>query len=161
MRDLVHRIDQLLHRLAPGLQSTFHEEPEWARFELEPPESADYAFTLHVADSDEPQISAELLGLGEHPHFWYWPFESPDYRSPAEQFEHFEESLGLLLFCPTRIIQTKRLFMMGFRCEAREDNTWKQIGGNHGCLRLFIETPRIQSYQRTYSSPALVEERGK
>lgn len=158
MDNFIHRTDQLLRQIAPNLRVSLHEESWGTTFTLERLEGTDYTFVLHIIDGSEPQLLALPTGFDERTQFWYWPFERADYASPEEQFHHFEECVRLVLHYPTRIIQTKGWLLVTFICEAHIANSWRRIGGNYGCFRLFFRGPQIAEHQHIYSAPALVHE---
>jgi hypothetical protein len=156
--DFVHRTDRLLQQIAPSLRVSLGEKSWGTTFTLERPERADYTFALHIVDGGEPQLCALPTGFDERTQFWYWPFERADYTSPEEQFRHFEECIRMVLHYPTRITQRKGWLLISFICEAQTAKSWRQIGGNYGCFRLFFRGPQIADHQHVYLSPALVQE---
>ncbi|SRR5258705_7480577 len=127
--------------------------PEWSQLSLPPAPDAEYSFEIHVYADGEPQICARLINHDASRYFWYHPFEVPDFGSVDARDKGFFEALELLVTRPSRIRQSKGLFLCRFVCEVLDNGQWRRVGPGMGALT-FTNFKLPPGRKRTYSSPA-------
>ena len=104
----------------------------WWSVELPRPSSAAYQFSLHGGWGGERQISAQPVGIKSvNPKgFWYAAFELADFRGNASKLEQvFHERVKALMSCPTRIVESKGIVLLGYRCDYQTQAGWQRLGG--------------------------------
>ena len=149
---LFDRTRALIAEVAPQISPAVRRDQEGAFLDLPAPSNADYRFSLYTG---EPQIHATLLPPNENCWFWYWPFEEQDYRTLEDQEAHFLRCARLLLTCPTRITQRRRLLETQFLCEVDARSNPVPIGGAYGAL-LWFRVPKIQGRCHVWRSPPVL-----
>lgn len=126
----------------------------WWSAELPRPSSAAYQFSLHGGWGGGRQISAQPIGIkGVTPRsFWYAAFELAAFRSNASKLEQvFHERVKALMSSPTRIVESKGIVLLGYRCEYQTEAGWQRLGGV-SYFGLGFEIPFIGK-KRVFTSP--------
>jgi hypothetical protein len=150
--EAIKRTEAFLHDQL-GLEARFGPGgPEWSQLSLPSAPGAQYNFEIHVYTDGEPQICARLLNDDANRYFWYHPFEVPDFGSVEERDKGFFEALELLVTRPSRIRQSKGLFLCRFVCEVLDSEQWRRVGPSMSALTLtnFRFPP---GRNRTYTAP--------
>jgi hypothetical protein len=151
-----HLVSKVAAALAP-FSPRREIENAYSVFRLPAPPGAEYAFSVWIYDTGEPQIMARLVNADEHHSFWYKPFELVDWPSEEAREEAFLKTLGLVLNLPTRIVQRKGLLFWSFDCALQTEGGWKSISGIGILRRSNMEVPPIEERTRSYYSPPLLQ----
>jgi hypothetical protein len=149
--EVIKRTEAFL-RAQIGLEDQFRPAgPDWSQLSLPSAPGAEYRFEIHVYADGEPQICARLLNDDTDQYFWYHPFEVPDFGSVDERDKGFFEALQLLVTKPSRIRQSKGLFLCRFVCEIQEGGQWRRVGPSMSALT-FTNFRLPPGRSRTYTS---------
>ena len=108
----------VLRSLYPDLDVRIDQQESCCAVHLPPARHADYRFTLYIHEDGEPQIGAVLIDGDPEAYFWYWPFEEPDFDSPAERQSEFLSAVHQLLTSRSRIRQKR------WQAQSPETSRW-------------------------------------
>jgi hypothetical protein len=150
--EAIKRTEEFL-RAQFGLEGQFRPAGlEWSELSLPSAPGAQYNFEIHVYADGDPQICARLLNDDANRYFWYHPFEVPAFGSVDERDKGFFEALQLLVTKPSRIRQSKGLFLCRFVCEVLDHGQWQRVGPCMSALT-FSNFKLPAGRNRTYTSP--------
>lgn len=155
MQETAKRTISSILSLDPDLDVRLDHQQSFCAIHLPAAPRAEYRFVLYIYDDGEPQICAILVRDPEA-YFWYWPFEEPDFDTPAERECAFLAAVRQLLTSPTRIRQKRSLLNTHFRCEVRDVDAWSLVGPFISGLKWGTNAPLIKTKVVYYKSPALI-----
>ena len=156
MHETATQTISMLRSLDPELDIRLEQHESFCAIHLPAAPCAEYRFVLYVHDDGEPQVCASLIDGDPDAHFWYWPFEEPDYDTQSEREEAFLAAVHELVTLPTRIRQKRGLLNTQFRCEVQRATGWSRAGPFMAGLRWGTKPPPIKKQVVYYESPALI-----